>query len=232
MQLQWTLPTMHAADDGVSCSCAEPQEPVRGIEDWLRVGCVLAGLAIGCAGTPSAAAVPRLSECSISITYVNMDRAAGETQRLIMAAWSDGTLVWSEDEQEGGPPFMLATVAADAVALAITEVADKCELLGEDVRNAGVHFPFQVIHVRTANRSYDLESWHELAERTPNVIATDEGLGWYTAQSRIAVLRATPLTYRLFRTVWDFVRLRTRALVPERGIPVTPPIEWDADVMR
>ena len=139
----------------------------------------------------------------------------------VLAAWPDGTLVWSLDRVLGGPPYQVTRVASDAVERAVQSMAADGRFVSQRYHGPDARRTHMTVDLGP-DRIVDAASWHEIAERDPGLVATATGIEPLDGRDRAAVLAAQPEAYRAFRARWDAVKNAAWRLVPEAGRPAGP----------
>ena len=132
--------------------------------------------------------------------------------RGIFVAWPDGVIAWSDDVVSGGAPYRMGQVEASALSECLRELALDGRWLGERRLGPDARWTHLVVN-ESAGALIDVGSWHELAERNPNLVATATGLEPLDGRSRDAVLAAQRSSYVEFRQRWVKVKRRALALV-------------------
>jgi hypothetical protein len=127
----------------------------------------------------------------------------------------DGDIEWSEDQVNGGPPMHHARVDADEVKRVVSEVRDAVggEWIGETFTGPDSRSTSIVVH-DGSKEIVNAESWHELFESDPRVVATSTGVQPLGDRSRDAVLKDDKDDYREFRRRWEIVTRKLRGLIP------------------
>jgi hypothetical protein len=138
--------------------------------------------------------------------------------QLIVGIWGDGSVVWSNDQVNGGPPYFTAQIKPQDVSAML-----------EKLRNVGVfdipklkdsHWgpdsEFTTILVRAAGKELKMTSWHEIYEADGDVTAIHgaSGLG---EKKLLAVLAEKPADYLHWRMTWLELRLAAANLIPKAG---------------
>jgi hypothetical protein len=155
--------------------------------------------------------------------------------KLILVAWADGHVVWSEDRIQGGAPYLAGQVSPARVS-AVLERVDDDGVFG-DKRLAqpcfGPDSRFTTILFRKATRQIKMDSWHELAETGGGVVAKSCGLVPLSSnERRLDVLRKEPAEYLYYRAVWGELRALASSLIPSVSHPTTGEVVGEAGVME
>jgi hypothetical protein len=143
--------------------------------------------------------------------------------RLVVALWSDGKIIWSEQRVAGGPPYSAGQYDRK-----------KLEALFSTLKfqgfwtNAALQHPWfgpdsktTRIVVNDGQHRSVMESWHELFEESLNLVATAQSVRSLEGRNRDEVLREQPQDYRQFRNTWLEIRDKVAELIPTRGDPYT-----------
>ena len=135
---------------------------------------------------------------------------------LEVAVWGDGRIVWRASGallqsrvDTGKMNDLLQRLHEDGV---FGNGNVECIRFGPDAA-------YQVVDVRLSDRKLWLASWHELAEQSPNVVATSFGLESLNGRKRDAVLAADSADYQRFRRVWADIRTTVKSWAPPSGEP-------------
>lgn len=156
--------------------------------------------------------------------------AVGEVMRplhlepaVILAVWEDGQVVWSKNAVEGGSPYLVGKIDPRALTDVLAKL-DNLNLFRDPRLSSSYYGPdslFTVIAVADQHRQLRMESWHELAESNPKVVATSRGIMSLDSRTRDSVIAAEPEEYRTFRRAWKEIRDIARGLVPIDGRPAS-----------
>jgi hypothetical protein len=139
-----------------------------------------------------------------------------EPDQGVLAAWPDGTVVWSDDPVHGGPPYRVARIDPRTVADTIDEWGREGRWIGE--RRFGPDARWTHITAQAgSNRVIDVGSWHEVYESDPALVVTGTGIEPLNERSRAEVLAQQPPEYSDFRRRWELVRGRALSLIPASG---------------
>jgi hypothetical protein len=140
---------------------------------------------------------------------------------LILAAWPDGQLVWSEDHVWGDPPYRTGRIDPKAVADLLARF-DRDGLFADKKLNEShthIHFPYLTILIRSGSRQVRMVSCHELFEDERRLV--DDGLGVrsLSGRRRPEVLREAKADYLFYRFVWSQTKGKLIDLIPAEGTP-------------
>lgn len=142
--------------------------------------------------------------------------------RLILAAWNDGYVVWSEDRLQGGAPYHAGRVDPKRLESTLSNL-ERDGLFAEKSLAKSIFGPdsrFTTILIRSGKKKIEMRSWHELYESQGKVVAVAHGLTGLEGQSLFEALKGQPSDYLLFRLVWTDIRARAAEFVPSGGKPV------------
>jgi hypothetical protein len=154
--------------------------------------------------------------------------------KLIVAAWSDGYVVWSGDRLKGGAPYFAGQVAPTRVSAVLTQIERDGFFEDKELANVrvGPDASSTIILLKKGARQLALDSWHELAEADGRVVARSFGLTGLTKDRRLEVLRKEPAEYLYYRAAWGELRVLSLSLIPAQGRPVSGQIEKRAGILR
>lgn len=161
---------------------------------------------------------------------VSIHRDLGSKPDVIAAVWADGTIVWSKDPKNGGPPYLTAKIdpAGTAAFLTRMEKDGVFKKTADDLVHWGPDASYHRIELVHGKQHVYLESWHELYERSPKVVATSHGLSTLgDDETREQVLRRDQPSYRAFRKLWQEIRDFTARLIPDKGEPHDGDLGWE-----
>ena len=98
--------------------------------------------------------------------------------KLIVCLWGDGSIVWSDDKVNGGPPYFTAQVKPEVVSATFKKLLDigVFDVPRLKQSNFGPDSKFTTILVRTEGKELKMDSWHELYESGGKVVAGEHGL--------------------------------------------------------
>ena len=82
--------------------------------------CLLAGVVLA-AGPPNPRPIT-LADSVVAIYAQNWGRPSGGGPKLILAAWGDGYVVWSQDRLQGGEPYLAGQVSPARVSAVLERV--------------------------------------------------------------------------------------------------------------
>jgi hypothetical protein len=143
--------------------------------------------------------------------------------RLILVAWEDGHVVWSEDRYQGGPPYLEGDVPPERL-VALLERADRDGVfrdkrlgqpcLGPDSR-------FTTILFKRGDQRLEMQSWHESAEHAGRLAASSCALVPLAGLRRLEVVREEQPEYLYYRAVWGELRTLVSSLAPAQNRSAT-----------
>ena len=173
---------------------------------------VLAPCIASCADTPPA----------IAVFIESLGLAAPGTDsspHFISAVWPDGRIVWSRDQQVGGPPYLTATVEPARIQELLKQSAQRGLFSKRGLRRSwfGPDSSYHAIWLQSGSRHTRLETWHELFERNPKLVVINGGVGSLNGRNRDEVIRNDTKEFREFRQLWSDLRAATTALIPPTG---------------
>jgi hypothetical protein len=180
---------------------------------------------IGLLGFSAAHAVP--DEQPVLSVVIDSFGGAGD---VLAEVWADGSIVWSKDQKDGGPPYLTAKIApAKTTAfLAKLEKDGVFKQKPEDLCHLGPDATYHRIVLIHGKQNVILESWHELAERDPETVATSTGIHYQVGKAeREKLVNGDEPSYKAFRKLWKEIRDFTTGLIPKEGKPFEGKLkEW------
>ncbi|WP_193215146.1 hypothetical protein [Luteolibacter marinus] len=140
---------------------------------------------------------------------------------VLLVAWPDGTVIWSGNAGEGGPPYQVAHRGPDQIRdfLASMEKKGLFKKDADFLNHLGPDASYHSIVVRQGRKSAELSSWHECFEANPKLVATSHGITSLDGARREEVLRGDTPEYREFRGLWESIRRFGRELTSHGGEP-------------
>jgi len=128
---------------------------------------------------------------------------------LILAAWPDGTVIWSENRGVGGPPYKIGRIPVEKFNERIKRI-DEAGFFSDTKQNGRGIFAYDAgsvhIVVKSGDKTFSIYSVLEIFEGPP-----DE------SRLRLASLKAESADTLLFRVVWNELRNHILALTPAKG---------------
>ena len=151
--------------------------------------------------------------------------AAARDSGLIAAIWGDGRVVWSRDQQRGGPPYFSARIEPPQVQALLDRFDGERVFDARSFRHSwlGPGSSFITIWLQSGTKHTQLQSWHEGFETQPDLVALSTGITSLKGRSRGEALRSDTEEYQRFRQVWAELRATVAALVPKNGDAYTGP---------
>ena len=150
---------------------------------------------------------------------------------LIFAGWTDGTIVWSQDQKKGGPPYQTSKIdpAKFTNLLAKLEKDGVFKKTSDDLFYRGPDASYHQIELLSGKKHIYLESWHEAYEgNNTKTVATSYGLTTLDeGKTREKVLSEDNDSYRAFRKLWSEIRDFTTKLIPDKGEPCKDEPKWE-----
>lgn len=155
----------------------------------------------------------------IAIYTNDWGRGSSGGPKVIASVWGDGSMVWSKDSLNGGPPYFTAKLKPDDVAAVFKSIdnAGAFEFPKEQRSHFGPDSQFTTILVRRGGKELKLASWHELYEANGKLIAAAHGLTGLDDRKLIPALAKEPAEYLHFRMTWLELRLAVANLIPKSG---------------
>jgi len=147
----------------------------------------------------------------------------GSPGDVVTAVWADGTIVWSKDQEDGGPPYLTAKIdpTKTTAFLAKMEKDGVFKMKPADLSHFGPDATYHRLGLIHGKLYIELESWHELGERNPGVLATSTGLHYQVKkEDRQKLIDADEPSYKAFRKLWKEIRDFTTSLIPAKGEPL------------
>jgi hypothetical protein len=145
--------------------------------------------------------------------------AAPKGPQLIVSIWGDGTVVWSNDQLNGGHPYLTAQLRPKDVSAALKRFADLgvFDIPRLKQPNFGPDSSFTTILLRYSGKELKMDSWHELYESNGKVIAAAHGLTGLDGKKLLPALAEQPADYLHYRMTWLELRLAAANLIPKSG---------------
>jgi hypothetical protein len=197
-----------------------------------KIGTALAFalLLTGCPAEPQQASQSRRVALNakpvISVYTENMGRetrgAGGPA--ILVAVWGDGSIVWSHDAIEGGPPYQIGRCGAESVLSLFNDLEKKGVFEDRSLERAyfGPDSRFTTIQLDDGRRRLRMQSWHELYEQHGKVVAGSHGLTALNGRSLEEVVKTEPEPYQKYRRTWSELRSRLAGLIPGAGEALDP----------
>jgi hypothetical protein len=189
---------------------------------FLVTACIAAGCGGSRAGPREVTPLPALQRDGpplVRIVVLGGDLLEEPRESVVFAAWKDGRVVWSGDQTCGGAPLFRANVSAGQFARFINnleQLATKAKSL-PDRTWVGHHSTYSQIRYRNGANDFQLDSWHEVSELNPILVASSLGIEALHGRKREDVLAASTEEYRQFRQVWQELRDSISQMLPASG---------------
>ncbi len=179
-------------------------------------------------GTPSSwAADPPLPGIVVAINSQGRVANPESYPRVLMAVWTDGRIVWSEDQKKGGPPFRTGTIKAETVEAKLAAFEKAAVFDKNSFRHSwtGPDSSSHSIWLRRGDRNTRIDTWHELFEENPNLVAVNGGITALEGRKREDVIAKDTKEFQAFRKLWTNLRTETSSLIPKEGKPFAGPLK-------
>jgi hypothetical protein len=159
--------------------------------------------------------------------------SASTRTKLVLVAWGDGYVVWSGNQEQGGPPYLAGEVEPSRLSAVLARAKEdgvfRDESLGQG--RFGPDSKFTVIFLKAGKQQLLMRSWHELYEHGGKVVAKSTGLTPLEGSDRLGALRHEPAEYLYYRMVWSELRSRAFSLLPTESRPVAGEISAGGGVL-
>jgi len=150
--------------------------------------------------------------------------------QVILAIWSDGTVIWSHDWLKGGPPYYVGQIQEGRLKEAISLLQQRgiftvdypCET------HITIDASYIIIAILAEGHRLEFASSHELFEDDPRLVCTDYGVTSLDGRDREAVLQSQSRRYREFRKNWSILREILQSLIPKHGKAARKGIEFES----
>ena len=137
---------------------------------------------------------------------------------MILAAWTDGRVIWSNDRLNGGPPFRQGRIDPKRVTAELARFADGF-FAKKEIWATGPGSDSIRLIAKTGKSRFQAAAWHELFEADGKLMMKSGSIATLDGEPRLQALRKEPSEWLFFRAVWNDARLRLASLVPESGEP-------------
>jgi hypothetical protein len=141
---------------------------------------------------------------------------------LILAAWSDGLIVWSGDRVEGGAPYRAGHVDPTKIKALIARLDKDGAFAAEELTRGYVSIDssFTTMLIKSGKLKLEMSSSHERYE-SEGLVCTDRGIYFNRDLRKLDVLRErASADYLLFRLVWCETRFKLFELIPDQGTEI------------
>jgi hypothetical protein len=135
---------------------------------------------------------------------------------IIFVAWPDGSIVWSLDRINGGPPYRTGKVDTTKVSALLKRFKSDGLLANKNLNRAyfGADSQFTTVYIKSGENQVKMQSWHELFEADGKLVADDAGIRSVEGQDRLGILKKASAEYLFFRFVWSETRGKINELIP------------------
>ena len=168
----------------------------------------------------------------IAITTHDSGLASNGQPKLIVAAWPDGNIIWSENKIKGGAPYSSAKIDKTM----FTELVDRLNRDGyfstESLSHAqlGPDSEFTSVYIKNDKQKLKMQSWHELFESSGKAVCTSAGVEKLEG-TRLDMLAADEIEYVHYRLAWAELRLAVAQLIPDSSKPAKGDIHMEHGIM-
>ncbi len=182
-------------------------------------------LATQCCSVAKAQDAKSITDAETVVAIYTNDLGLGSSSgpQLIVCLWGDGSIVWSDDNVNGGPPYFTAQVKPEVVSATFKKLHDIGVFDVPPLKQSkfGPDSKFTTILVRTDGKELKMNSWHELYESGGKVVAGDHGLTGLEGKKLLPVLAKQSADYLHYRMTWLNLRLTAANLIPKSGTEST-----------
>ena len=142
-------------------------------------------------------------------------------RHFLTTVWSDGRIVWSRDQQKGGPPYLTGQIAPERVQELLKQFDQRGVFTKRELRRSwfGPDSSYHAISLTLGTQQTRLATWHERFERNPNLVVINGGVTSLDGRNRDEVIRSDTSEFKEFRGVWNELRAAITALIPADGKP-------------
>lgn len=149
--------------------------------------------------------------------------------RILMVAWPDGRVVWSADQQKGGPPFREASVNPSSIQATLTKFENAGVFQKDRFRHSwfGPDSTYHSIWLSYGGKHTRVETWHERFETNPNLVVVNGGVTSLDGRKRSDVIASDTKEFQKFRKLWSDLRNEVTALTPKKGTPFDGPLQLE-----
>jgi hypothetical protein len=179
-----------------------------------------------CAGVIAAddrkTAVRPISEAETVIAVYREDWGLfSRGNAIILVAWLDGKVVWSEDRLKGGAPYRTGHIDPKRVTALLARFEKEGLFANEKLNrgHTGADSQHITVFIKSGKRQVKMESWHELFEESGKYVGYHEGMQPLEGRRRLDVLSKQPADYLFFRFIWSETRGRLTELIPSESKP-------------
>ncbi len=135
---------------------------------------------------------------------------------IIFVAWPDGSIVWSLDRINGGPPYRTGKIDPTKVSALLKRLKSDGLFVNKNLNRAhfGPDSQFTTVYIKSGENQVKMQSWHELAEADGKGVADNAGIRSVQGQHRLGILKEASAEYLFFRFVWSETRGKINELIP------------------
>lgn len=187
----------------------------------LRTGvfCPIFGLLVSAASADEPKNTGRpITEADSVLAVYRVDSGLSSTgvPAIILAAWPDGHIVWSDDRLAGGAPYHAGRVDPKKVTALLARFEKDGLFADKKLNDAHFGPDSKVNHVfiKSGNKQVEMRSWHEGFEVHDGLVVDHKGAAALEGRRRLDVLREAPADYLYFRLVWSETRTKLSDLIP------------------
>ncbi len=162
------------------------------------------------------------AEQAIAVTTHDLGLASDGNAKLVVAVWTDGTIVWSENRIVGGAPHLLGKIEPTSCSKLLERLDRDGYFDNETLSHAqfGPDSEFTSVLIKNKNQKLDMRSWHELYESSGKIVCTS-GSAEALVGKRLASLAEDEKEYVHYRLAWAELRLMINQLIPSNGKSTT-----------
>ncbi len=161
------------------------------------------------------------SDCVLAIYTQSLGLRLGEEEdvKVIVVAWSDGTIVWSSDSVRGGGPYRIGHIKPERISGVLLQLSDRgaFDISQLTEANMGPDSTFATILARYQGRELKMESWHEYQEIDGKGVARNTGSEPLYGTKLWSALETEPAEYLHYRMCWLEIKLAAFLLLPASG---------------
>ena len=119
-----------------------------------------------------------------------------QSAKLILAAWPDGYVVWSQDRVHGGPPYKAGVIDRRLLIGGLSRAVRDGVFADKTLGNPcfGPDAKFTTIFLRYSGKQLQMDSWHEVSEQDGKLFASSCALTSLSGP-RLEAMRKEPPQY-------------------------------------